>query len=410
MTGRCHRRRESALWPLLVVLALLLAGFDLGAPTAAFAGPPQAKAVRAGWNLLAGDAGSDCLGQLLFGYSGAGYESTTADALVAGRGYWGKFASAATVSLTTVSVPLTVHLVPGWNLIGNATSVTLALPGGMVAFVYDGSDYRTTSALQAGEGAWVKSASTQDVTLSPPAPTSTVNLVFIHHSVGENWLNDGLCQALNDGDFHVADIYYGWTGGTENAYGDHTDTSDWPTWFTDEVMGLVYAELGQMTAPNAIDPAPGQNTIIMFKSCFPNSDVGSDITDEKAVYNSLLTYFQAHPEKMFVLCTPPPMQSISAPLKTRELCNWLTDRTGGWLKDLTSGNVFVFDLYNVLTDPNAHHRLVSGVEVHEVVAGHNTLYYDSDGDDHPNTVGNVKATTEFVPLLEKWYLDFLAEQ
>ena len=63
--------------------------------------------------------------------------------------------------------------------------------------------------------------------------------------------------------------------------------------------------------------------MIMFKSCFPNSEVGSDISDEKAVYNSLLPYFQAHPDKMFVLFTPPPMQSISHPAKTRELCNWL---------------------------------------------------------------------------------------
>ncbi len=251
------------------------------------------------------------------------------------------------------------------------------------------------------------STSTLSTTTTKP-PSSVVNLIFIHHSVGENWLNDGLCQALNDRHYHVADIYYGWTGGSDHAYGDSTDTGDWPMWFTDSVMKLVYSELGQMTAPNRITPAPGENTIVMFKSCFPNSDVGSDISDEKAIYNSLLAYFQAHPAKMFVLCTPPPMQSISHPAKTRELCDWLTDRANGWLKGLTTGNVFVFDLYNVLTDPKAHHRLVNGVEVHEVVAGHNTLYYDSDGDDHPNSAGNAKAATEFVPLLDQWYAAFVA--
>jgi hypothetical protein len=167
--------------------------------------------------------------------------------------------------------------------------------------------------------------------------------------------------------------------------------------------------LGAVRAPNALSPAPGENTIVMFKSCFPNSEVGSSITDEKAIYNSLLTYFQAHPDKMFVLITPPPMRSISYPSKTRELCNWLTDRNNGWLKNLTTGNVFVWDFYNVLTHPNAHHRLVGGVEVHEVVAGANTLYYPS-GDDHPNTTGNVKATDEFVPLLNKWYQEFVASR
>jgi hypothetical protein len=240
---------------------------------------------------------------------------------------------------------------------------------------------------------------------SAEARAPIANLVFIHHSVGANWLNDGLCQSLNDNGFHVADIYYGWTGGTSTVYGDHTDTSDWPTWFTDSVMGLVYPEMDAMTAPNALDPVSGENTVIVFKSCYPSSDVGDDITDEQAVYNSLLAYFQAHPDKMFVLVTPPPMQSISNPAKTRELCNWLTDRQSGWLKDLTSKNVFVYDLFNVLTHPDAHHKVKDFVEFHSVVPGYNTLYYPS-GDDHPSTVGNEKATAEFVPLLRLWYAEF----
>ena len=193
---------------------------------------------------------------------------------------------------------------------------------------------------------------------------AVVNLVFIHHSCGENWLNDGLCQALNDNGYHVADIYYGW-----REYGDRTDTVDWPTWFTDEVMGLVYQELGKMTAPNTLEPAPGENTIVMFKSCFPNSDVGSDISDEKAIYNSLLPYFEEHPDKMFVLVTPPPMQQISDPREDPGALRLARRPGDGWLAGLSTGNVFVFDLYNVLTDPDAHHRLVDGDEIHESVAG-----------------------------------------
>ncbi len=240
------------------------------------------------------------------------------------------------------------------------------------------------------------------------AAPAAVNLIFIHHSVGSNWLSDGLTAGLNGSGYHVADITYGWTGGSGTVYGDHTDTGDWPTWFTNTVMNLVYAEMDPMSASNTVDPAPGANTIVMFKSCYPNSDVGSGIDDEKAVYNGLLAYFQAHPDKMFVLVTPPPMASISYPLKTRELANWLTDRDAGWLKDLTTGNVFVFDFYNVLTSPNAHHRMSGGVEVHEVVSGANTLYsgYHPAGDDHPNATGSAKAAAEFVPLLNAWYEEF----
>ena len=70
--------------------------------------------------------------------------------------------------------------------------------------------------------------------------------------------------------------------------------------------------------------------------------------------------------------------------------------------------MFVFDFYNVLTDPGAHHRLVGGVETHTVVPGANTLYYYSGADDHPNAAGSNKAAAEFVPLLTKWYQEFRA--
>ncbi|MBN1777018.1 MAG: hypothetical protein JW811_02755 [Clostridiales bacterium] len=234
---------------------------------------------------------------------------------------------------------------------------------------------------------------------------STVNLIFIHHSCGANWLNDGLCQALNESGYHVADIYYGW-----REYGDRTDTGDWPMWFTDEVMPLVYQEKDAMTAPNAIPAAAGENTIVMFKSCYPCSDVGNSMEDEQAIYNSLLPYFSAHPDKMFILVTPPPMIYISNPAVTRELCDWLCDRENGWLAELTTGNVFVFDFYNMLTHPDAHHRFADGQEEHVSVAGFDTLYYDSNGDDHPNQDGNRKAAQEFIGLLNHWYRLFVNAQ
>jgi hypothetical protein len=239
---------------------------------------------------------------------------------------------------------------------------------------------------------------TQQTAQATSSNKDTVNLIFIHHSVGENWLNYGLNEMLNDNGYHVADTYYGW-----RQMGDRTDTADWPDWFNDAVMPSVYSEMGTMTANNTIEPAPGENEIVMFKSCFPNSDVGNSITDEQAIYNSLLPYFSAHPDKMFILITPPPMQNISNPEKTRELCNWLVD---GWLASYDTGNVFVFDFYNVLTAPGNHHYLVYGVVVHVTADPSNVLYYDDGGDDHPNAQGSLKAAQEFVPLLNLWYEQF----
>lgn len=227
-----------------------------------------------------------------------------------------------------------------------------------------------------------------------------VNLIFIHHSVGENWLYDGLNEMLNDNGYHVADTYYGW-----DDMGDSTDTVDWPCWFNEAYMPKVYAKLSTETASNTIEAAPGENEIVMFKSCFPNSEVGGSISDEQSIYNSLLEYFGAHSDKMFILVTPPPMQHISKAKKTRELANWLVSKDG-WLDGFSTGNVFVFDLYNVLTAPDNHHYFDGTKEVHEIGDGSNELYYDSGGDDHPNADGNRKAAEEFVPLLNYWYRQF----
>lgn len=233
-------------------------------------------------------------------------------------------------------------------------------------------------------------------------PNDNINLIFIHHSCGTNWLQEGLSKELNKNNYYVSDITYGW-----REYGDKTDTSDWNIWFADEVMELVYNEKSVVSATNYIDPNQGENQIIMFKSCFPNSDAGSSINDEKNIYKNLIPYFEDNNDKMFILITPPPMINISDPEKTRELCNWLVDRQEGWLKDVTTGNVFVFDFYNVLTHPNAHHYINNGKEVMCYTRGANELYYDTDGDDHPNREGNNKATAEFVSLLNHWYQLFL---
>lgn len=233
--------------------------------------------------------------------------------------------------------------------------------------------------------------------------TARANLIFIHHSVGEDWLYRGLNQALNDSGFYVADTNYGW-----REYGDHTDTVHWPIWFTDQVMSLVYAEKSNTVAENTVLPVPGDNSIVMFKSCFPNSEVGDSIQDEQEIYRSLLSYFAAHPDKMFVLVTSPPMSHLSTPRLTRQIASWLTDRQSGWLKDYEGHNVYVFDFYNVLTHPDAHHQMLDGQEKHVVVPEKDTLYYDSNGDDHPNEQGSQKATREFISLLSVWYEAFLA--
>jgi hypothetical protein len=262
--------------------------------------------------------------------------------------------------------------------------------------------------------------------LSPERP---YKLIFIHHSVGENWLadgNGGLGLALADAGYFVSDTNYGWgpavLGGA--AIGDRTDIGHWYLWFRDPetsptVLGALYAESGQHSTytRTAADPG-GENEIVLFKSCYPNSALGdprdpvppiaenalrgqgSDspahtVAAAKGIYVDLLQYFGDHPEKLFVVITAPPIQDPSLSDNARAFNEWLVNE---WLADYSAGNVVVWDFYNVLTGADAHHRVVGG-RVEHVVGASNTAAYAPEGDDHPSAAGNAKATDEFVPFL-----------
>ena len=264
--------------------------------------------------------------------------------------------------------------------------------------------------------------------LAPPAqaaedstaPAQPVKLVFVHHSVGQNWLDDeqgrlGATLAANN--YFVSDTNYGWG---PDSIGDRTDIPNWPEWFTGPESSTYLSALYALSDQNSsysrtlADPG-GANQIVMFKSCFPNSSLagnpddpatpGYDLTvgNAKWVYNQLLTYFAAHPEKLFVVVTAPPNSESQYAANARAFNAWLLN---DWRAQnhYQLANVAVFDFYNVLTGPNNHHRLVGGVETHPVTAGMNSAYYRSgEGDDHPNVAGSQKATAEFVPMLNAFY-------
>jgi len=283
------------------------------------------------------------------------------------------------------------------------------LNSGMILFIF--SLYWALSAWPAAAG-----------NANPPA--KTVKLVFIHHSCGENWLTDGngnLGRALAKNNYFVSDTNYGWG---PHGIGDSTDITDWPRWFTGSERGVylqaLYRESGRHSGYTRTRRDPGgENNIIMFKSCFPNSNLegrpgdaprrggGLTVANAKAVYNDLLTYFGSRPDKLFIAITAPPVQDRTHAVNARAFNRWLVN---DWLKAYTGDNVAVFDFYNVLTGPGNHHRFRNGRIEHVVADSRNTLYYPSNGDDHPSPKGNRKATEEIVPLINLYYHRWQAGQ
>lgn len=265
-----------------------------------------------------------------------------------------------------------------------------------------------TSSVKDLSGKGVASYTTSFLTtngMNPNPPSKTVKLCFIHHSSGGNWLADGngnLGAVLNRNHYYVTETNYGWSAQPGDLLGDRTDTVNWPEWFTNAKMPYVYRNNEHSAYTNTIANPGGENEIIMFKSCFPLSDVGSSISDEKAIYNRIKTYFAAHPNKLFVLITPPGTTNVPSYGLTKTLCNWLVDKNG-WLNGYTGKNIMVFDFYCVLSEVNSHHRYYNGQIQHVYASNYDGHSPYHDGDDHPNAAGNQKATNEFIKLLNIAY-------
>ena len=290
-------------------------------------------------------------------------------------------------------------------------------------------------------GDWLPITNVTGPASTPQPPSSPVKLIFIHHSTGENWLGDengGLGIALRDNNYFVSDTNYGWG---PDSIGSSTDIGNWYDWFrgpqSPQYLGALYNESGQWSSYSrmATDPG-GPNSIVMFKSCFPNSALqglpsdpvpaiednplkgnssGSEfhsVANAKGIYLDLLNYFQTRPDTLFIVIAAPPLANPTYAANARAFNQWLVN---DWLTGYTGTNVFVFDFYNVLTtnggdaDTNDlglatgnHHRWRDGSIRHEVNLSFNTSAYPS-GDDHPTRAGNLKATAEFIPLLNDAY-------
>lgn len=285
---------------------------------------------------------------------------------------------------------------------------------------------------------------------NPDPPADTVKLVFIHHSCGEHWLDAGngnLGDELGANNYYVSDTDYGWG---PDGIGSFTDIGHWWTWFRSPNSPTYTQALYDTTNQDAIytrpmpDPA-GENTIVMFKSCFPNSNLKGDpaeppppigcnplrgqkydsahhtVANAKGIYIDLLNYFQTRQDKLFIAITAPPVMDPTWADNARAFNDWLVN---DWLASYPYDNVAVWDFYNVLTsnggnwytndlgwETGNHHRWRNGAEQHQQTVPNNTAAYpDGGGDNHPSAAGNQKATGEYVELLNVYYHRWVQDQ
>ena len=251
------------------------------------------------------------------------------------------------------------------------------------------------------------------------------DLLFLHHSCGGYWLDDGLRAALEAKGYvdEVNEITYGTDVAPDagrpdslaSTPGDSTDMCHWVLWFNDYHSG--------MASHGCTD---GVNRIILFKSCYPISNVAAatpepgdpfsatqNVTNYRAVYrhpsgagntyihgaetySPLEDIFAGNPGTLFIPVTAPPRHYGPADAtddaeahNARVFNDWLKN---DWLTAYDAAhpglnNVAVFDWFDFLAYPDDHATHPNRLRLE---------YGGNDGDSHPSRpTANVASTEVF---------------
>lgn len=226
-------------------------------------------------------------------------------------------------------------------------------------------------------------------------------MVFLHHSVGSGLLyQGGLRDSLQQLGISVRGATYG------DEIGQQTDMADWLPKFESD-MPRILTFKGH---PDLYYKDGTANDIIMFKSCFPNSQIESEgtapgnpnsrertIANYKAVFDGLGQEMRKYPNKLFVYLTSPPLvPSVTTPEHAawaRQFNRWLTGEfLPSYLKETGLDNFVIFDLFDFLADEN--NVLKTNYRV------------SNPNDSHLNELANLEAVRQFMeffrPVWTNW--------
>lgn len=194
--------------------------------------------------------------------------------------------------------------------------------------------------------------------LAAPASAQTrTNLFFLHHSTGRN--------VIAEGDLRDWLAGYNAAHGTAYEFWDHDYNDIGLTGPDGSKPGISYQIPGDNTYPDGLhtlwttansarDRILDSHEVIAFKSCFPASDISSDaeIAQRQQWYLDMRDVFDAHPEKVFVVMSQPPLHRLvtnaADAARARAFATWLCSDT------FTAGhpNVVAFDLFDLLAAPD----------------------------------------------------------
>ena len=226
-------------------------------------------------------------------------------------------------------------------------------------------------------------------------------MIFLHHSVGRGILYEG---GLRDSLLEMGVLVKGATYGDE--IGQNTDIKDWVPKFQSD-MDRIFSFKAH---PDRYYSDGKSNDIIMFKSCFPNSNIvgegqllgdqassGQTMANYRSVFEELKGEIARYPNKLFIYVTAPPLVPESTTPENAanavSFNRWLIEEyLPDYQKETGHTNLAIFDLFSVLADETGNLR--------------EDYRRPGKGDSHPNSMANRVAAVKFMeffrPVWEEW--------
>ena len=227
------------------------------------------------------------------------------------------------------------------------------------------------------------------VLLGRTALAQTTRILFLHHSTGENLIEegdvrDGLAalgyeffdHGYNDDGLRLADGSH--TGSHFDVPGDNTDPDGFADIFEQPLNNPPDNTFSHMM----------EYDVIAFKSCFPASNIGDDaqLAQYHEYYLSIRDRMDQFPGKLFVVLTPPPQvpnnSDSEESARARSFANWL--KSEEYLAGRT--NVVVFDFFDLLAGEDGFLR---------------REYRIDRNDGHPNERANREIGPVFVDFIDQ---------
>lgn len=225
--------------------------------------------------------------------------------------------------------------------------------------------------------------------------------VFLHHSVGKGILNQG---GLRDSLLDIGILVRGATYG--DSVGEETDMCDWAPKFESDIERIFNFK----AHPNQYYSDGSSNDIVIFKSCYPNSNIGTadpsspippgrqkTMENYTSYFKSMASVFRKYPNKLFVYMTAPPLApertTLENAARARSFNAWLQNEfLPSYQQETGLHNFVIYDLFNVLA--NDQNLLKEQFRT------------ERPGDSHPNKTGYETAASAFMQFFQPVWAQF----